>query len=64
MNDDSAHAELAAAFYYGSFSASLHPITAADLLTIEFALEARCDPQLSGVPEAIHLTGEVFGELG
>ena len=31
---------------------------------IEFALDVRCDPQLCGVPEAIHFTGEVSGELG
>ena len=45
------------------FSAPLHPFPATDLLTVEFALDVRCDPQLGGVPEAIHLSGEVFGEL-
>ena len=44
-------------------SAPLHSIAAADPLTIEFALDVWCDPQFSGVPEAVHLTGEVFGEL-
>ena len=30
----------------------------------EFSLEVWCDPKLCGVPEAIHLTGEVLSELG
>ncbi len=33
------------------------------MLTIQLALHSRSDPQLSGVPKAIHLMGEVFGEL-
>ena len=44
-------------------SVLLHPISATDFLPIEFALDVWCDPEFSGVPEAIHLTGEVFGEL-
>ena len=32
-------------------------------LTIKFALDVRRDPQLNAVLEAIHFTGEVFGEL-
>ena len=44
-------------------SAPLHPVPAADPLAVEFALDVGCDPQLSAVPEAVHLTGEVFGEL-
>ena len=46
------------------FPALISTIPAADPLTIEFALEVRCDPQLCGVPEAIHFAGEVLGELG
>ena len=42
----------------------LHPVPALDPLTVEFALDVRSDPQFSGVPEAIHFSGEVFGELG
>ncbi len=45
-------------------SAPLHPIPAFDPLTIEFALDVRRDPQLCTIPETIHLTREVFGELG
>ena len=45
-------------------SSSLHPTSTSDPLAIEFALEVRCDPQFSGVPETIHLTGEMFSELG
>ena len=45
-------------------SASLHPIGAADPLTFEFVLDVRRDPQLSGVPEAIHPAGEVLCEWG
>ena len=45
-------------------SAPLHPVPAADLLAIKFALDMRCDPKFSGLPEPIHLKGEVFGELG
>ena len=44
-------------------STPLHPSPAMDLLTVEFALEVWCDPQLSGFPEAIHFSGEVFREL-
>ena len=47
-----------------AFSVPLHPLAASNLLTVEFPLDVRCDPKLCGVPEAIHLTGEVFGELG
>ena len=46
------------------FLPPLHPFPAADPLTVEFALELRCDPQFSCVPDAIHFSGEVFGELG
>ena len=42
----------------------LHPIPATNPLAVELALDVRCDPQLCGVPEAVHLTGEVLGELG
>ena len=45
-------------------SVPLQPIPAADPLTIEFALDVRCDPQLSAVPEVIHSSAEVFRELG
>ena len=45
-------------------SAPLHPISASNLLIIKFLLDVRCDPQLCGVPETIHFTGKVFGELG
>ena len=47
-----------------SFSSLLNPTPALGTLPIEFALDVRCDPEFSGVLEAIHLTGEVFGELG
>ena len=40
-----------------------HPIPAADLLMFQLAAQERCDPQLGGVREPIHLPGEVFGEL-
>ena len=46
------------------FSAPLQPISATDFLTIEFALDPWRDPEFSDVPEAIHFSGEVFGELG
>ena len=46
-----------------AFSTPIHPIPAADLLPLEFALDVRRDPQFSSVPEAIHFSGEVFGEL-
>ena len=42
----------------------LHPIPASILLTVEFALEVRSNPQFCSIPEAIHLTGEVLGEWG
>ena len=45
-------------------SPSLYPIPAADSLTVEFSLEVWCDPQFSALTEAIHFSGEVFGELG
>lgn len=41
----------------------LHPIAASDSLAIEFALDGRSAPQLGSVPEAIHFTGAVLGEL-
>ena len=41
-----------------------HPIPASDSLTVEFALDVRRDPEFGGVPEVIHLSGEVLGELG
>ena len=41
----------------------LDPIAASDLLTIEFALDVRSDHEFGGIPEAIHLTAEVFGDL-
>ena len=47
---------------YQRRSVPLHPIPAADLLTVEFAFDVRCDPQLCGLPEAIHFPGEVFGK--
>ncbi len=31
---------------------------------LKFAVEVSCDSQFSALPEAIHLTGEMFGELG
>ena len=46
------------------FDFKLNLTPALDPLTIDFALEVRCDPQFSGVPEAIHFSGEVFSELG
>ena len=45
-------------------SAVLHPIPATDPLTVEFSFDVRCDPQLSGVPKTIHLTGEMSSKLG
>ena len=42
----------------------LYSISASNLLTIKFALDVRCDLKFSGLPEPIHLKGEVFGELG
>ena len=36
----------------------------ADLLLFQLAAQVWCDPQFGGVPEAIHLPDEVFGELG
>jgi len=47
-----------------SASPYLHSIPASDPLTVEFAFDVRCDPQLCGVPEAIHFSGEVLSELG
>ena len=44
-------------------STPLHPIPAADLLTVEFSLDVWCGPQFSGVSEAIHFTAEVLVEL-
>ena len=43
-------------------SSSEYPVSASNLLTIEFALEVRCDPKFSGLPKAIHFAGEVFGK--
>ena len=45
-------------------SLPLHPIATADPLEVEFALELSCDSEFCSIPEAIHLTGEVLGELG
>ena len=42
----------------------LNPIPASDPLTVEFPLDVWRDSQFSRVPEAIHFSGEVFGELG
>ena len=36
----------------------LNPIPAADLLTHQLAAQVRRDPQLSRVPDAIHLPGD------
>ena len=38
-------------------------IPASDPLAVEFVLDMRSDPKFSGVPEAVHLAGEVLGEL-
>ena len=46
------------------FSAPLHPISASNPLTLKSSLHPWCDPQFCAVPKAIHLSGEVFGELG
>ena len=45
-------------------SLPLQPIPTADLLAFQLAAQVRRDPQFGGVPEPIHFTGEVFGELG
>ena len=45
-------------------SAPLHPVPAADLLAIKFALDVRCAAAVCPTPEAIHLAGVVFSELG
>ena len=58
---------LLVAFLLGNFDAVLFPlcpISASNLLTLKFALDVRCDPQFSALPEVIHFSGEVFGELG
>ena len=47
-----------------SFLISFYFIAATDFLTVEFAFDSLSDPVLSGVPEPIHLSGDVFGELG
>ena len=39
-------------------------VALADLLLFQLAAQVWCDPQFGGVPEAIHLPDEVFGELG
>ena len=44
-------------------SAPLHPIPALDPLAVEFAFEVWRDPEFCSIPETIHLSGEVFGEL-
>ena len=41
----------------------LHPISASNLLTVEFALEVRSDPQFSALPKAIHFSGEMRSKL-
>ena len=47
-----------------NFLGPFGPIPATDPLAVELALDVRRDPQLCGVPEAIHFSGEVLGELG
>ena len=42
----------------------LNHIAAADPLTVKFLPDARSDPKFRFIPEAIHFSGEVFGELG
>ena len=42
-----------------SHSDPLNPTAAAPAVAREFALQARCDPQIGSFPETIHLTGEV-----
>ena len=49
--------------FLSAFSAPLHPIPALVPLAVEFALEWG-DAQFGAIPEAVHLTGEVLGELG
>ena len=68
MNDEGIHFPwriTRSLFWHASYLliAPFHSIPASNLLTLEFALDVRCNPQLSGVPEAIHFAGEVFGEL-
>ena len=46
------------------FSAPFHPIPTSDLLTVEFSLDMRRDPQLRTTPHSVHLPGEVGGEFG
>ena len=36
----------------------LDPIPTADFLLLQLAAQVRCDPQLSRVPDAIHLPGD------
>ena len=45
-------------------SVPLHPAPAFSPLPFNFLMHPSCDPEFSGVPEAIHLAGEVCGELG
>ena len=40
------------------------PLLLLDLLANEFELDVRRYHQLSTVPETVHITGEVFSELG
>ena len=47
-----------------NFLGPFGPVPALDPLAVELALDVRCDPQLCGVPEAIHFSSEVLGELG
>ena len=46
-----------------AWSLPLHPIPAVDLLPLQLAAQVRCDPQFGGIPETIHLRGEVLGVL-
>ena len=42
----------------------LNPIAASDLLSIKLLPNPWSDPKFRFIPEAIHFSGEVFGELG
>ena len=59
-----AEATSQATLLISAYSLPLHPFPAMDPLSVEFALDVRCDPYFSGVPETIHFTGEVLSELG
>ena len=57
---------LLVAFLLVNFDAVLFPlcpISASNLLTLKFALEVSCDPQVCSTPQSIHFMGEVFSEL-